>query len=84
MARTKGEKRYILNANVCEVMKMKQERAKFTFRITPEGTGYLVDGKLISEKEFDAMYPTQLKPSMKKGRNSDRTKNWMFDEKSYN
>jgi len=47
MERTKGKKRYILNANVSEVMKTKEERAKFTFRITPEGRGSLVDGKLV-------------------------------------
>ena len=62
MSRKISDKKYLINANVSEVMKVKEQRAKFTFRITPEGRGYLVNDKLISEKQFDAMYPTQLKP----------------------
>lgn len=83
MNRKELEKKYLKNCNVSEVLSNKEKRSAYTFRVSPIASGYLVNGKLISEKEFDAMFPITLKPARTKGANFDKTKNWLFGERSY-
>jgi hypothetical protein len=70
--------------NIQEVMRNKLKRSYFSFRYNPDGTCYyqLGDHKFTIE-DFEKRYPIELMPSFKKGENSDRTKNWMYNKKSY-
>ena len=84
MAKRGRQKPYIIPGNVSEVLKNKRERANYTFSFHANGeSGYLVNGELISEKQFDALLPVILRPKSLKGKNYDKTKNWMFNEQSY-
>lgn len=70
--------------NIAEVVanRNKLKTTPFVFK----GTGdnyYLHEGKRVSTPELEAMFPIQLKPVAPKGANYDRTKNWVFGEKSY-
>jgi len=79
-----SHKPYIIPGNISEVLKNKRERSNYTFCFNPSGfSGYLVNGEIVSEKDFDNMFPVLLKPKALKGKNYDKTKNWMFNEQSY-
>lgn len=84
MPRRKKENPIDVVSNLQEVIKNKNERNKYTFTYEPNGLCYYtVNGKKINPIDFDKMYPIVLKKSLKKGQNSDRTKNWINDMKSY-
>ena len=71
-------------SNVCAALERKRFRLNTPSRITPEGEFYLLDGVEVPVQEFNKMFPEiSLVPVAKKGGNSDRTKNWMHDAKSY-
>lgn len=74
----------LLVGNLKQVMENRIKRGKYIFTYESNGTNYYtVDGKKISVKEFNAMFPVDFKPPIRKGKNSDPTKNWMHGEKSY-
>lgn len=84
MASRGSQKPYIIAGNISEVLKNKRERSNYTFCFSPSGfSGYLVNGKIVSEKDFENLFPVVLKPKSLKGKNYDKTKNWMFNEQSY-
>ena len=69
--------------NAAQVVRNKGIINKTTYSYI-EGKGfYHYEGKVIPEAEFLAMFPTIGKPFAIKGKNYDRTKNWLFDEKSF-
>jgi len=77
-------KPYLLIGNVKEIIDNKALRLKYTFRYEDSGHSYyIVDGNKVSEKDFNAMFPIDVKPIMNKGENSDRRKNWVYGGKSY-
>jgi len=56
---------------VTEYFKNKQARAKFTFRITPDGCYYLIGGEMVPENDVIEMFPLDLRYSPE---NPDKTK----------
>jgi hypothetical protein len=54
----------------------------FVYKSTGESY-YLLDGKKVSIEDFESMFPLDLKPVAPKGANYDKTKNWVFGDKSY-
>lgn len=70
--------------NIAEVVanRNKIKTTPFIFKSTGESY-YLYEGKRVEVAELEEMFPTQLKPLALKGANYDRTKNWVFGEKSY-
>lgn len=70
--------------NIAEVVanRNKIKTTPFVFESTGDNY-YLYEGERISEEKMKAMFPLQLKPVAPKGANYDRTKNWVFGEKSY-
>jgi hypothetical protein len=70
--------------NIQEVMENKLKRCKFSFRYNPDGTCYYEMGEYrLSVEEFENKYPIEILPLFRKGENSDRTKNWLYNKKSY-
>lgn len=73
-----------------EYVRNKSIRASTTFRVLPSGEkGYVVDGNIVSDEEFDKMYPVDV-PFLQaahvvnsKGANCDRTKEWLYGGRSY-
>lgn len=84
MPKRKLENPIMAITNLQEVIKNKQERNKYMFTYEPNGLCYYtVNGKKINPIDFDKMFPIEFKRSLKKGENSDRTKNWIYNKKSY-
>jgi hypothetical protein len=84
MPRRKKENPIELIINLHEVIKNKQERNKYSFTYEPNGLCYYNIGEQkINPIAFDKMFPIEFKRGFKKGENSDRTKNWINDLKSY-
>lgn len=70
--------------NIQEVVKNKLKRRQFLFRFNPDGSCYYELGEYrISVEDFERKYPIEILPLCKKGENSDRTKNWLYNKKSY-
>ena len=60
--------------NIAEVITNKSERSKATYIIYPEGeSGYLYEGMMLREKDFENMYPVEIISSNPKGLNADTT-----------
>lgn len=58
----KNQIKPIVITNMEQVFKNRIERDKYTFIIQPDGTsGYLVNGGLMSEEDFDKMLPVNFK-----------------------
>lgn len=59
------------------------QRRNTPFVITPEKSFYLINGKEVSEDEFNATYPVPLKVKVEsefsKGNNPDKTRAWLQD-----
>lgn len=71
--------------NAITYLKHKYAREYTLFRITPEGGFYVVDGREIPSKEFEAAYPLPLYVRTEKlngaiGKNCDNTKNWLYED----
>lgn len=76
--RTNNRKNSYITNNIPEVMKNRIERSKHTFRYNSDGSNYyIVDGKHLSVKEFDEMFPVEIKYTNRKGNNPDGTNNWI-------
>lgn len=63
MSRTTADqtKPKYFNGSVSAYVKNKEARNKYTFTIDSNGESYyMVDGKKLSEKEFNAMFPIGL------------------------
>lgn len=70
--------------NIQEVIKNKYRRSLFLFRYNPDGTCYYeLGGIRLTIEQFEERYPIELIPFFNKGENSDRTKNWIYNKKSY-
>lgn len=84
MYKSEKKRRSILVGNIRQVLNNRNKRLKYTFTYLPNGENYyMVDGKKVSVKEFNEMFPIEFKPLMQKGANYDRTKNWLHGDKSY-
>lgn len=71
-------------SNIAAVIKRKYFRMYTPYRITPNEEYYLVNGEKVSVSQFNILYPEiSLLPIRNKGGNSDRTKNWLHDQKSF-
>lgn len=70
--------------NIQEVLKNKNQRNKYLFRFNPDGTCYYELGEYkLTAEEFESKYPIEIMPLFRKGENSDKTKNWLYNKKSY-
>jgi hypothetical protein len=70
--------------NIQEVMQNKLKRNKYLFRYNPDGSHYYELGEYqLSVEDFESKYPIEIMPLYRKGENSDKTKNWMYNKKSY-
>ena len=72
-------------AQNCRIMEMRKHHLS---TIVNGKIMYIIDGKQITEQEFDAMFPVPTKVVMDfdkkymKGENIDSTSNWMHKSKS--
>lgn len=71
--------------NISNVLASEKKRNDTPFVFNPNGESYyLHEGKEINESQFNRLYPVEkLIKTAYKGENSDKTKNWMHDGKSY-
>jgi hypothetical protein len=69
--------------NVSEIVRNRSIIARTPYHFENGQGFYLHKGKQIEESDFLKMFPTTGKPFAIKGKNYDRTKNWMHDEKSF-
>jgi len=84
MPRRKKENPIDAISNLHEVIKNKNERNKYSFTFEPNGLCYYTIGdRKINVIDFEKMFPIDFKRNFRKGENSDRTKNWINDVKSY-
>lgn len=59
---------------ICEYVKNKKMRSKFTFTIEPTGESYYnIGGDKVSAKDFDAMFPLGLIDTTRNGHLDGRT-----------
>ena len=71
-------------SNLAKMMENKIKRNSYIFTYNCDGTNYYkVDGEEVSVKDFEERFPINLVFRADKGENSDKTKNWMQDKKSY-
>lgn len=62
-------------SNVQAIVSNKRERDNYTFRFNNDGTGgYLLDGELVEEKQFQALFPITSEPIRTHGKNPDGTR----------
>ncbi len=52
-------------SGITEMCNNKQERHKHSFVITKKGMYYLVDGRKVTERDFELMYPLTMVSNMK-------------------
>ena len=71
--------------NISNVLESEQRRNNVPFVFNPNGESYYIhEREEINESQFNRLYPLEkLIKTAYKGENSDRTKNWMQDQKSY-
>ena len=70
--------------NIQEVLKNKYERNKYLFSYNPNGNCYYELGEYkLTVEQFESKYPIEIMPLFIKGENSDKTKNWLYNKKSY-
>lgn len=80
----RNKKNAIKVANIGQVVRNKSIRRSTVFVFSPNMSGhYLYDNKAIPVNKFNELFPIQLKPIAFKGKNYDRTKNWIHGDKSY-
>lgn len=71
--------------NITNVLQSESLRANTPFVFIPGAESYyLHEGKEVEQRQFEKDYPlAKFIKTAYKGENSDRTKNWINDEKSY-
>lgn len=71
--------------NISKALESERLRSNTPFVFIPYSESYyLHEGKEISENQFNILYPIErLQKTSYKGENSDRSKNWINDVKSY-
>lgn len=79
MPNLKNKKTGVLQTNIAEVLINSRERRNYTFRYTPSGGHYLMNGREVKEVDFNRLLPVEVKPLRLKGENLDGAKNWMYD-----
>lgn len=62
------------STRIRDYVMIKSIRSQVLCRLTGGKFCYYVDGNWISEKEFDKMYPPELRPKSKSLENPDKTK----------
>lgn len=63
--------------NVATMLHNKSQRAKFIFRIMPDGSSfYWFNGMELSKSELELLYPIEPHAKRLKGRNPDGTKSY--------
>lgn len=84
MTKSNRSKKFLLVGNVRQVLLNRKKRLQYTFTYLPNGSKfYNVDGVKMDVKEFNDKFPVDFKPPLGKGANYDRTKNWVYGDKSY-
>lgn len=74
----------IIVNNVCDVVANKGIRASASFVYNPNGNSfYRYEGREIPEKEFEELYPIELKRINVKGDNVDKRQGFIHNKKSY-
>lgn len=75
---------YLIAGNIENVITNKIKRAQYTFTYKSKRVNYyLVEGKMLTVKEFNLLFPIDVLPKYTKGLNSDRSHAWINGEKSY-
>ena len=62
------------NTRIQDFVRIKAIRSQVLCRLTGGKFCYYVDGTWISEKEFDELYPPDIRPKSKSLENPDKTK----------
>ena len=74
-----------MNLTPSKYLLNKELQTNSLFKILKGKGFYIINGKPVPKVEFESLYPIDLPLQNKpfKGENSDRTKSWMSDKKSY-
>lgn len=74
----------IIVGNIQEYVSNKRVIENTPFHIAPTGESYYTfAGERIAKNEFEKKFPLLLTPVTAKAENSDKSNNWLRDEKSY-
>ena len=80
----KGRRKAPIISNLQQIIANKEKRNQYTFRYNFNGENYyIVNDQQILVDKFNSLYPVELKHTNSKGKNSDRTRNWINGDKSY-